>query len=148
MSTEEFTAFRSRAVAEYAADHVRAGDWSAQDAERIAAEQTESLLPQGRDTAGMLFLAAEDEHGPVGSAWVAVEQGGVRGAWIYVIEVEPERRGRGLGRALLVLVEQAARAAGARSIGLNVFADNDVARGLYESTGYAATSVQMRKELR
>jgi hypothetical protein len=36
---------------------------------------------------------------------------------------------------------------GGDSVGLNVFGDNDAARGLYESAGYEITSAVMRKEL-
>jgi GNAT superfamily N-acetyltransferase len=148
MTADEFDVFLSRAVAEYAQDHVQAGDWSAHDAERLADEQTAALLPQGRDTPGMLFLVPEDELGLVGTAWVAVDRSGRRGAWIYTLEVAPERRGTGRGRALLESVESAARDAGATTIGLNVFGDNARAHGLYETSGYAATSLQLRKALR
>jgi len=34
------------------------------------------------------------------------------------------------------------------AIGLHVFGDNDVARGLYRSSGYVETDVSMRKTLR
>ncbi|MCU1494550.1 MAG: sortase-like acyltransferase [Acidimicrobiaceae bacterium] len=47
----------------------------------------------------------------------------------------------------MLLAENLARANGATSIGLNVFAHNRVARDLYSSLGYRETSVQMRKEL-
>lgn len=43
--------------------------------------------------------------------------------------------------------EQLARAAGATTIGLNVFANNVVARSLYSSLNYQESSVQMRKAL-
>ena len=46
-----------------------------------------------------------------------------------------------------MLAERLAAANGATTIGLNVFAHNVVARGLYRSLGYDETSVQMRKSL-
>jgi ribosomal protein S18 acetylase RimI-like enzyme len=56
-------------------------------------------------------------------------------------------RGRGFGRAAMVLAEQEARRGGARRLGLNVFGTNTVARSLYESLGYEITELQMSKEL-
>jgi len=47
MTSAEFEAFRSRLVREYAAAHVRAGNWTADEAEARSAEQTAELLPQG-----------------------------------------------------------------------------------------------------
>jgi len=47
----------------------------------------------------------------------------------------------------MLLAEELARTNGALSIGLNVFADNTVARNLYASLGYRETSVHMRKQL-
>ena len=47
----------------------------------------------------------------------------------------------------MLLAERLARAQGARTIGLNVFAGNTVARTLYGSLGYEETTVQMRQEL-
>jgi GNAT superfamily N-acetyltransferase len=148
MNAEEFEAYRSRTVSDYAAAHVDAGDWSPDQAEGLAAEQTESLLPEGADTPGMLLLTAESrEDGTVGLAWVALEHDEKRGAWIYDIEIVAAQRGKGYGRALLHAVEQLVREHGVESIGLNVFAGNAFARKLYESTGYEATSIHMRKSL-
>ncbi len=148
MTAAEFKAFRSRTVMEYAAAHVDAGDWAADRAEGLAAEQTDSLLPDGVDTPGMMLLAGESEHhGVVGFAWVALDHDEKRGAWLYDIEVVADQRGRGYGRALLQAVEQVLRRCGVGSIGLNVFAGNSIARTLYESTGYQTTSLHMRKTL-
>jgi RimJ/RimL family protein N-acetyltransferase len=45
------------------------------------------------------------------------------------------------------LADRLAREHGARSIGLNVFAHNTVARTLYASLGYDEAAVVMRKDL-
>ncbi len=45
------------------------------------------------------------------------------------------------------LAEAEARLRGATELGLNVFGHNQVARQLYESMGYTATSIQMKKNL-
>jgi hypothetical protein len=54
MTTAEFDAYRARFIPEYAEDHVRAGDWSAEQAEDLAARQIDELLPAGPGTRGCL----------------------------------------------------------------------------------------------
>jgi ribosomal protein S18 acetylase RimI-like enzyme len=148
MTAAEFAAFRERAIREYAEEHVRAGDWSPDQAEELAAKETDGLLPRGHETPGMLLLVAETPSGNViGIVWVALEREGKEGAWIYDIEIVPDQRGRGYGRALLRAAEREVEERGGRSIGLNVFGGNAVARHLYESSGYETTSLQMRKSL-
>jgi GNAT superfamily N-acetyltransferase len=124
MTSTEFEGLRSGLIREYAAAHVRAGNWTAVEAEKRAAEQTDALLPQGVDTPGVLMLMAETpEADPVGHLWLALERtpGTGDGAWIYDIEIEEEQRGRGFGRALLQAAEEEAARNGVDAIGLNVF---------------------------
>ena len=54
-------------------------------------------------------------------------------AELYVV---PERRGRGLGRALMNAVLETARGEGADYIDLNTSEDDVAARALYESLGF------------
>jgi GNAT superfamily N-acetyltransferase len=150
MTQDEFDAFRSRLIRSYAADHVRAGNWSPDDAEARAAQQTDELLPAGLQTEGTLLLVAETADAePIGHVWVTLDRqpGSGSGAWIYDIEVLEEHRGKGYGRALLQAAERETARHGVTAIGLNVFAANPVARHLYESAGYEPTSLQMRKGL-
>lgn len=147
MTAEEFGAYRGRMVREYAAEHVRAGDWSAADSEQRAEKETDDLLPDGVDTAGMVLLVGETTDGAVGFVWVGPEPGPRLGWWIYDIEVVPEHRRRGFGRALLEAAESEVKRRGGDSVGLNVFGGNAIARSLYESSGYDLTSLQMRKRL-
>lgn len=147
VTAEEYEAFRARLVRDYAADHVRGGDLPADEAERRASWQVAELLPDGPSTEGHLLLTADDSAGePVGFVWLAPhDKSGT--AWIYDIEVHPQHRGKGYGRALLQAAEDETRRLGVAAIGLNVFGANSVGLALYESAGYAVTSLQMRKEL-
>jgi ribosomal protein S18 acetylase RimI-like enzyme len=56
--------------------------------------------------------------------------------WITALGVAPARRGRGLGRRLLLGAVAALRAAGARPILLEVATDNRAALRLYEACGF------------
>jgi ribosomal protein S18 acetylase RimI-like enzyme len=144
----EFDAWRVRLISAYAAEKVQAGDWTAEEAGGLAARQTDSLLSRGARTPGMLVLAAEAPDGePVGMVWVALNRDRPGAAWIYYIEVRPEQRGKGYGRALLRAAEQHSARHGATEIGLNVFGPNAVARSLYETSGYEITAINMRKRL-
>jgi ribosomal protein S18 acetylase RimI-like enzyme len=147
MSEPEFAGFRERAVRGYAAAHVQAGNWDAASSEERAARDMDGLLPQGPATPGMLLLSAEAEPGVVGWIWIALARDDEPGAWIYQIEIDPSHRGRGYGRALLAAAEEEVRRRGVTALGLNVFGENLIARRLYESAGYEATTVQMRKRL-
>ncbi|HZB93594.1 MAG TPA: GNAT family N-acetyltransferase [Stellaceae bacterium] len=58
-------------------------------------------------------------------------------AEVLTLAVAPSCRRQGLGRALLADLFERAWRGGARSIGLEVAADNAAARQLYESCGFA-----------
>ena len=105
------------------------------------------LPPDGVGTRGQLVLAAQDGDGVrVGSLWIALDGPDHNGdAWIYEIVIDPERRGQGLGRALLAAAEREVARHDVQSLALNVFGTNTTARRLYESAGYETTTLQMRK---
>ena len=94
-----------------------------------------------------VWTAVVDDEA-VGMAWIELRQraSGVS-AWIYDISVDADHRSRGLGRGLLDALHAAARDLGATSMALNVFGDNTTAIRLYETSGYAVTAQQMRREL-
>ncbi|WP_257001566.1 GNAT family N-acetyltransferase, partial [Streptomyces albidoflavus] len=106
-------------------------------------------LPQGLATPGVSFGVVEADGAPAGHVWVSSGQAGpgVPGAYVFDIEVRPEFRGRGLGRALMLLAERAAFDTGDSLIGLHVFADNTPARRLYDSLGYTPTRLHWSKPL-
>ncbi|MBT2493153.1 GNAT family N-acetyltransferase [Streptomyces sp. ISL-96] len=85
----------------------------------------------------------------VGTLWLALRHPnpGQSGAYVFDVEIAEEYRGQGLGRALLLLAERKALAAGTERIGLNVFADNTPALRLYESLGYEPVSYHLYKQL-
>ncbi|WP_121254085.1 GNAT family N-acetyltransferase [Nocardioides ferulae] len=55
---------------------------------------------------------------------------------LYRLAVEPELRGRGLGRRLLAGAEERLRALGAERYCAMVLDENELGRSLWESTGY------------
>lgn len=68
-------------------------------------------------------------------------------AHIEVLAVDPAARGRGVARALMHAAEDWAREMGFTRISLNVWTQNERARGLYEHLGYAAETMHYLKAL-
>jgi len=102
------------------------------------------VLPDGLGTADTHIWAVEDDGRVVGSVFVGSRDGG---AWLYDITIAEPERGKGYGRAAMTALEDELRALGHATIGLNVWGNNEVARGLYRSLGWAEESVHMRKQL-
>lgn len=73
---------------------------------------------EGDEHAGVAMLAIRDERG-----------------WCGGLGVAPEQRRRGVGRSLTKAMLERARAAGLRTLSLEVLAPNTPARRLYESAG-------------
>lgn len=150
MTPDEFRRWQDELAAEYAREHVTAGNWTPGEALDRAREASAGFLPQGMATPGMLFLVGVLADGsPIGRLWIGLTHPrGVAGcAFLYDIEVAAGHRGRGLGRALLAAGERAARERGAQALELNVFGANETARKLYETSGYRVVTQQMRKDL-
>jgi ribosomal protein S18 acetylase RimI-like enzyme len=148
MTQEEYVGWRERSVREYAAEIAVARDLDPEAATAQSAAEFAELLPDGLASPGMHLWTAVVGDEPVGMGWFELRQraSGVS-AWIFDISVDQGHRGKGHGRALLDALHDAARALGATSMTLNVFGDNATAIRLYESSGYAVTAQQMKKEL-
>ena len=61
---------------------------------------------------------------------------GGRDAFLTEIYVRPDRRRRGLGRALLMAVLQTAKDEGAGAVHLGAYPDNEAALALYRGAGF------------
>ena len=69
-------------------------------------------------------------------ATVMVGHDGHRG-WVYYVATDPDRRGKGFGRAIMDAAEDWLRAAGIAKLQLLVRRDNAKAGAFYQSIGYA-----------
>jgi len=142
-----YTTWRERSVREYAAEHVKSGNWTAEEAPAKAEAQFAEILPDGMATLGQYLWTIRDSAGDdVGILWVGTERRPGH-AFIYDIEMAQERRGQGFGTAAMLALETWARSNGIRTIGLHVFGHNTGAWQLYKRLGYVETSVQMEKRL-
>ncbi|MEE4298321.1 MAG: GNAT family N-acetyltransferase [Pseudomonadales bacterium] len=98
----------------------------------------------------VVFVAEHEPHGVVGLALVRLQpefMSRAPSAHLEAIGVAPVADGHGLGRRLLAEAERAALAAGALSMTLHVFANNERARSVYERTGYEGELLRYVKHL-
>jgi GNAT superfamily N-acetyltransferase len=97
------------------------------------------------------LLVAEEEPGnPLGYVFSSTREDYFtheRHAHVEVLAVEPSAQGKGVGRLLMDAAEAWARSRGYRRITLNVFAQNERARQIYERFGYEPETVHYLKEL-
>lgn len=68
-------------------------------------------------------------------------------AHVADLVVSRDVRGRGIGTTLMERIEQWAHDHGARTMTLQVYYGNEVARTLYERRGFQPVNLQMRKDL-
>jgi ribosomal protein S18 acetylase RimI-like enzyme len=126
-------------VRSFSETQVRVGNWAPDEVDQKVDEHLGDLLPDGAESEGHAFFhivdAATGQR--VGAIWFAERDGG-QGPIGYLcdIVVDAPYRGRGYGTAAMRQLEQVAAARGLGLICLDVFAENTIARHLYEGLGY------------
>jgi ribosomal protein S18 acetylase RimI-like enzyme len=147
MSQDEFDTWLPHAKVLYAADIAGAG--ISEDAARAKAERDfPLLLPDGLATEGQDLYTIEHDGERVGMLWVTERMDDFgSNLFIYDVQIDEAQRGRGLGRAAMLLAEEEARRRGIPAVTLNVFGGNEIARNLYRSLGYAESAVYMMKRV-
>jgi mycothiol synthase len=120
------------------AQHPEQGRMSVAD---LRARETEDWF----DPTLLWLVPSEEGSGVLASMWVKVVPGEDSGE-IYVLGVDPDAQGRGLGSALTVRALDEMSRRGLRRATLYVEGDNTAARRTYEKEGFrcVATDVQYR----
>ena len=149
MTPEDYEAYLSWVVEDYARELSRNGRAEGAAALELARASFDELLPQGLATPGQVLLIGEDagDGRRVGHLWFGPSEHDAARAWLYDVTVDPRERRKGYGRALMLAFEAEARARGYGRVGLNVFGDNEIARALYLSLGYGEIARQLGKDL-
>lgn len=119
--------------------------------DRTPADYAAFLIGQLADP-DVVVLVADVNGDVIGYVYGAIEGHdymALRGpaAVLHDIVVEPESRGRGVGRQLLDAALAALREQGAPRVVLMTAARNDVAQRLYETSGFRPTMIEMTREL-
>jgi mycothiol synthase len=129
---EAWLALNARAFAH----HPEQGSWTARD---LAEREAEPWF----DPAGFFLLLSDGE--PVGFHWTKVHPAGEYGpepvGEVYVLGVDPDRAGQGLGRLLADVGLRHLAQSGLHTIVLYVDGDNAAAVRLYESFGFRIRTV-------
>lgn len=119
-----FAVLRLRALT----DTVGTGDLQYREETAFTASQWRRRL-----RAHAQFAALVDDH-PVGL--IGAQRATAESVYLYSLWLEPDARGRGLGRALVAAAVDWARSEKARVVTLRVDATNSAARGVYERLGF------------
>jgi ribosomal protein S18 acetylase RimI-like enzyme len=111
----------------------------------------ELLVARDPDTDAVTDGTGSSDPDPVGFVGFSLERGdyerdAVRGT-VSNLYVKPERRGEGVGAALLDAAERELAEAGADHVALEALADNDRAREFYAERGYGPHRVELTKSL-
>jgi GNAT superfamily N-acetyltransferase len=135
MTQAEYEPWYDHMVLDYAQSFVDSGILEPAEARVRATEQSAQLLSEGLATPGHEILTLLADGETAGTIWlhhgVAPDT-----SYVYGVDVDEDKRGRGLGRAVMYAGEVASLAAGDHRLGLFVFGHNTVAVRLYESLGY------------
>jgi len=148
MNEDLFQDYIEKSVSGFAEEMVKTGSWKPEDIEKKSQEQLQSLLPQGIQTPGHEFfqIVTKETGNRVGILWVQkrqMEKGNVFFIFDIVID-EPFRR-HGYGQAALLALEEKAACSDCNAIWLNVFADNDGAKRLYDKMGYEVQKTHLNE---
>ncbi|HEY7967531.1 MAG TPA: GNAT family N-acetyltransferase [Solirubrobacteraceae bacterium] len=147
LEDEALAAWIAESLSGYVAQRIASGEDAALARSKAQADRN-AFFPGGRPAGGQLVFRILEDAAPVGTLWIGpVPDSLPTHWWVWSIEIGEHQRGRGLGRAAMLLAEDEARSHGATQLGLNVFNHNRPAVHLYETLGYEITSQQMRKEL-
>ena len=121
-------------------------------ATRQTAEGYASFLGSQLGEPGIVVLSAVLDGQVVGYTYAGVEgrdwmslRG--RAGVLYDIIVDPERRGRGVGRALLDATVAALKSSGAPQVVLSTADRNAPAQRLFERAGFRRTMIEMTRDL-
>jgi ribosomal protein S18 acetylase RimI-like enzyme len=147
MTQAEYDQWLPEAMVGYAEDMIGSGV-DLEIAHGKSARDFPTFLPDGLATEGQLLYTVVADGEAVGVLWLTerdVDMG--RSLFILDVQIDEAQRGRGLGKAAMLLVEDEARRRGLERVTLNVFGGNDVARNLYRSLGYGETAVYMMKRV-
>jgi ribosomal protein S18 acetylase RimI-like enzyme len=144
----QFEAYLAQSIEEFAAEHVRGGRWTVDEAVAASRAEHERLLPEGLTTPDNYLYSLVDatSGAAVGLIWYWFDRER-KHVFIYDIVIDEPFRRRGYATQTLQLLEAEAAKLGAAEIRLHVFGHNTGARALYERLGFQPTNILMRKQV-
>ncbi len=144
MQQEDFEPYLERGIREYAEDHVRNGNWTAEESLERSRKEFQELLPDGVNSRDQFLYSIVDDgnNNEIGLLWVQIKD---QKAFIYDFIVDESFRGKGYGKQALHAMDEILKAMNVESVGLHVFGDNVTAQELYKKMGFEVTGMHMKK---
>ncbi len=150
MTWDVFDRWAPQSVSDGAAQLKASGLLEEPEATARVREQLAELLPAGIATPLHLLwtVRATVQDALVGHLWMRIRPSSDEvEAFVLDVDVLPELRGHGWGRATMLAAEQAARDAGASVLRLSVFGHNSAGVRLYEGLEYGVVGATMTRQL-
>lgn len=148
MSQTDYDVLIEASIKRYAEEKILAGTWGQEEAQKNAEEQFERLLPEGPQTEDHELWTFMHGDESIGWVWLCYDPDHPQHeGFIYNFILFEAYRGKGLAKQAMAALEEQAKSLGVKKLSLHVFAHNQIARSLYEKTGFAETGIYMSKPL-
>ena len=144
LQQKDFEKFLEREIRNYAEDHVRNGNWTAEGSLERSRKEFELYLPDGIHSRDQYLWSILDGEIKIGVLWVQVKD---CKAFIFDFVIDEEFRGKGLGKQALFAMEEKLKSMDVETVALHVFGDNITAQELYKKVGFRIVDINMLKEL-
>ena len=148
MSQTDYDVLIEANIKRYAEEKVLAGTWNQEEAQKNAEKQFDRLLPEGLQTEDHELWTFMHGDESIGWVWLCYDRDHPQHeGFIYNFMLFEAYRGKGLAKQAMTALEEQAKSLGVKKLSLHVFAHNQIARSLYEKTGFAETGIYMSKPL-
>jgi ribosomal protein S18 acetylase RimI-like enzyme len=146
-SIEEFEAWFKLSCELQAKDRAFAKDSKEEDELKELEKIVPHLLPNGMDTDNHYFRVFDNEEENVGFIWLGVLPGlNKNEIFLMDIIVSKDHRRKGLGKWLLLAMQEEIKKLGYKKIILNVM-ERNFAKKLYESLGYITVEANEKNSI-
>lgn len=147
------------ALQKYFSEVDSTGETRAYESIEAAHQYMEKMLDDARKMNGKLFVAGVDseivgfaqgviiEHKEGEDEIYDLTHAATKEGWIGLLFVEPEFRGRGIGRKLLGEMKRYFKEQGCSCVKLLVLAENKNAIEIYKKSGFVGHEIEMRMEI-
>ncbi|MEI4789740.1 GNAT family N-acetyltransferase [Bacillus sp. FJAT-53060] len=148
MSQTDYDSLIEATIKRYAEEKVLAGTWAKEEALENAEDQFDRLLSEGIHTEHHELWKFLNGDEAIGWVWLCYDPNHPqKEGFIYNFILFEAYRGKGFGKQAIAALEEQAKLLGVQKLSLHVFAHNQIARSLYEKTGFAETSIYMSKPI-
>ena len=150
ITQDDFEAWKTGSIKDYADEKVKAGNWTAEEAPGFAEQTFVSIPPQGFSTADHYFFSIENPSAreKVGIVWYSINREGKRSfAYIWDFAICEQHRRRGYGSEALRLLEEKWGSRGLTPYHCTFLGTTMPPESCTGKAGYAVTNVNMSKKV-